>query len=371
MVQCQPYIKGSWAMSPKNNRIIRALQRQTVDRRPLWLMRQAGRYLPEYRKLRQQVTDFMTFCKTPDLACEASLQPLARFDLDAAIVFSDILTLPDAMGMDLAFIKGRGPVINNPIRSEKDIHQLKSIHVDTDLAYVMKTIHLIEHEVGHQLPIIGFAGSPWTVATYMVEGHSNKLFPVIRRMVYQAPNVMHHLLHRLTQVTIEYLNAQIAAGARVVMLFDTWGSLLSHQEYLEFSLAYMKEIAAQLTREIEGEPIPVVFFTKHALPWLEMIAESGCDAVGIDSTIDIAKAKLCVNDRVALQGNLDPFLLFATPSKIQQAVINVLDSFGCGPGLVFNLGHGVDQQTPIDHVNVMIETVHQHSQQAIWPTAQT
>lgn len=350
-------------MQLENDRILRALQGLPVDRRPIWLMRQAGRYLPEYRELRKRVPDFMTFCKTPELACEATLQPLARFALDAAIVFSDILTLPDAMGMDLQFISGKGPIIHNPIRSKTDVDKLKPVDMVSDLNYVMETIRLVTQEMGHKIPVIGFAGSPWTVATYMVEGQSNKLFSTIRSMVYQAPDILHALLRRLAKVTTEYLNAQIAAGARVVMLFDTWGGILAHQEYLEFSLAYMKDIAAQLTREIGGQHIPIVFFTKNASPWLEQIAESGCDAVGIDSTIEMATAKERVGDRVALQGNLDPFLLFAKPNKIQQAVIDIIDGFGDGPGLVFNLGHGIDKNTPIDNVTLLVEAVHQYGRQ--------
>ena len=351
-------------MPCENDRIIRALLRQSVDRRPIWFMRQAGRYLPEYRELRKRVPDFMTFCKTPELACQATLQPLARFVLDAAIIFSDILTIPDAMGMDLQFVSGKGPIINNPIRSKEDVAALKPLDVETDLNYVMEAIHLTHCEINDQVPIIGFAGSPWTVATYMVEGQSSKMFSIIRTMLYQSPDILHALLRRLAKATADYLNAQIAAGASVVMLFDTWGGILAHQEYLEFSLAYMKDIASQLTREVDGQRVPIIFFTKNAAPWLEQIAESGCDALGVDSTIEMAEAKRRVSDRVALQGNLDPFLLFAKPNRIQQAVIDILDGFGNGPGLVFNLGHGIDKQTPIDNVSLMVEAVHQYGRQA-------
>lgn len=351
-------------MKPENDRIIRALLRQPMDRRPLWMMRQAGRYLPEYRELRKRVPDFMAFCKTPDLACEVTLQPLERFALDAAIVFSDILTIPDAMDVDLEFVSGKGPIIRNPVRSMKDVENLRPVEVESDLGYVMETMRLIYREIGDKLPVIGFAGSPWTVATYMVEGQSTKTFSVIRRMVYEAPEVMHALLRQLAKTTAEYLNAQIAAGARVVMVFDTWGGVLANHEYPEFSLSYMQDIASQLTREVNGEKIPVVFFTKNASPWLEMIAESDCDAMGIDSTIEMSEAKRRVGDRVALQGNLDPFLLFGKKNKIQQAVIDILDGFGDGPGLVFNLGHGIDKQTPIENVQLMVEAVHQYGRQA-------
>ncbi|MCB1827204.1 MAG: uroporphyrinogen decarboxylase [Coxiellaceae bacterium] len=353
-------------MQPQNDRIIRALLQQPVDRRPIWLMRQAGRYLPEYRELRKRVPDFLSFCKTPELACEATLQPLSRFALDAAIVFSDILTIPDALGLDLQFVSGKGPVINDPIRSLNDVERLHAIDVEDALGYVMETIQLITAEIGDQTPVIGFAGSPWTVACYMVEGQGSKLFPAIRRMAYEAPDVMHALLKRLADVTVKYLNAQITAGARVVMLFDTWGGILGHHEYPEFSLAYMQMIAEQLIREVDGVKIPVVFFTKNASPWLSQIADSACDAVGIDSTIEMAVAKQRVGNRVALQGNIDPFLLFTKkPEKIQQAVIDILDGFGEGPGLVFNLGHGIDKNTPIENVSLLVESVHQYGRHVI------
>lgn len=352
-------------MTAKNNRLIDALLRRPVDRRPVWIMRQAGRYLPEYRELRKQVPDFMTFCKTPELACEATLQPLERFPLDAMIVFSDILTIPDAMGLDLSFVSEKGPVINNPIRSMDDLNKLKSVDAAEDLDYVMEAIRLIVAEKGDEVPLIGFAGSPWTVATYMVEGQSSKMFSMIRKMLYQSPDLMHALLQKIAEVTAAYLNAQIAAGARAVMLFDTWGGILANQEYSEFSLAYMQFIASKLTRDVDGEKIPVVFFTKNASPWLEVISESGCDAMGIDSTIDMATAKQRIGDRVALQGNLDPFLLFAKPEKIQQSVIDILDGFGTGPGLVFNLGHGIDRNTPIENVALMVEAVHQYGRQTL------
>lgn len=347
----------------ENDRLIRALLQQPVDRRPVWLMRQAGRYLPEYRQLRSQVPDFMTFCKTPELACEATLQPLARFPLDAAIVFSDILTIPDAMGLDLQFISGEGPVISDPIRSEADVKKLKPIDVEANLGYVMETLRLLHREIGTKLPIIGFAGSPWTVATYMVEGKSSRLFPTIRTMIYQRPGLAHALLTKIAETTVDYLNHQIEAGASVVMLFDTWGGVLGHQEYVEFSLAYMKYIAERLTREKAGQKIPVIFFTKNASSWIEMIADSGCDAMGVDSGLDMSSVKKRVKGKVALQGNLDPFLLYAKTSKIQQAVIDILDGFGEDPGLVINLGHGIDKTTPIENVTVLVEAVHQYGRQ--------
>ena len=352
-------------MTLENDRIIRALLRQPVDRTPIWLMRQAGRYLPEYRELRKRVPDFMTFCQTPELVWEATMQPLARFPLDAAIVFSDILTVPHAMGMYLLIASGEGPIIRNPIRSFSDVEKLKPITVEDDLAYVMETIRLINIELGNKIPLIGFAGSPWTVATYMVEGRGSKTFSTIKTMMYREPDLLHSLLRRLAKTTVDYLNAQIAAGVRAVMLFDTWGGVLSHNEYSDFSLRYMKDIASQLTREHLGERIPVVFFTKNSDPWLEAIAESGCDAISLDSTVDIAKARQRIGERVALQGNLDPYLLFSKPNRIQQAVIDILDGFGPAPGHVFNLGHGIDPATPIENVTLMVEAVHHYGQRSI------
>jgi len=347
-------------MTLENDRMIRALLRQPVDRRPVWLMRQAGRYLPEYLALRQRVPNFMTFCKTPDLVCTATLQPLSRFPLDAAILFSDILTIPDAMGMSLRFDPEKGPLINDPIRQECDLQRLKPVKVLKDLAYVIDAIRLVTKELDGQVPLIGFAGSPWTMAVYMVEGQSSKMFTQIRTMTYQSPQLLHTLLTRLAVVTVEYLNAQIVAGAKIVMLFDTWGGLLSYGEYLEFSLHYMRFIMQRLHRSFNGQPVPVILFTKNAAPWLSQIAASGCDAVGIDASLNMLTVKQQIGSQVALQGNLDPFLLFAKPEIIQQRVGELLDCFGSAPGLVVNLGHGVDRHTPVEGVAAMVEAVHQH-----------
>ena len=342
-----------------NDRLIKALLRQPVDRTPVWMMRQAGRYLPEYRALRQQVPDFMTFCKTPDLAVEVTLQPLARFALDAAIIFSDILTIPDAMGMQLEFVVGEGPVIHNPVRTERDVKTLTRPDVSRELDYVMQAISQCQQALVGKVPLIGFAGSPWTLATYMVEGGSSKFFAVIKGMLYREPTLLHKLLDKLAIVTIDYLNAQIAAGANAIMIFDTWGGVLTPATYKEFSLHYMQKIAEQLQREHEGQRIPVVFFTKNAAPWLETIAHSGCDAMGVDWTVDIGEVRERIGDKVALQGNLDPMTLFGAPESVRAEVQRILQNFGPHPGHVFNLGHGIHKDTPIESVTAMVDAVHE------------
>ena len=344
----------------KNDRLLRALLRQPVDRAPAWIMRQAGRYLPEYRALRAKVPDFMTFCKTPELACEVTLQPLRRFPLDAAIIFSDILTIPDAMGLDLQFMSGEGPVIHDPIRSEKDLQRLRVPETEQDLSYVMDAIKLVTRELKGDLPLLGFAGSPWTVATYMVEGRSSKTFQTIKTMLYREPKLLHALLEKITQATIDYLNAQIKAGVSAVMLFDSWGGVLSPAAYQEFSLAYMRKIGAAILREFQEQKIPLIFFTKGAAPYLEAIATSGCDAVGLDWTVDIQQARLRIGDKVALQGNMDPCVLFSSPERIRAEVNSILDAYGPGSGHIFNLGHGIDKETPIESVGVMLEALHRY-----------
>lgn len=324
-------------------------------------MRQAGRYLPEYRELRSKEPNFMRFCKTPELACEATLQPLKRFDVDAAILFSDILTIPDAMGMDLAILPEKGPVIDNPIRSQRDIEKLLMPDVHESLSYVMKAIALIRQEIAGRLPLIGFSGSPWTLACYMVEGSGSKVFHTIKSMLYSEPKMLHSLLTRLTEMVVNYLNAQIVAGVEAVMVFDTWGGLLARQPYKDFSLYYLKQIASGLNREVNGTKIPLIFFTKNGGYWLELIADSGCDAIGVDWMIDIEKAKKRVGNLVALQGNLDPAVLLSKPPQIQQVVKDIIQAYGTGSGHVFNLGHGVHQTTPPDNVAVMVDAVHELS----------
>lgn len=341
-----------------DSQFIEALWRRPVTRTPVWLMRQAGRYLPEYRALREQVPDFMNFCATPELAAQATLQPLHRFDLDAAILFSDILVIPHAMGMDVQFVKGDGPHFPQPLRSLQQIQQLQTQHIQERLQYVFTTIHLILKNMPRKLPLIGFAGSPWTCATYMVEGGSSKNFATIKTMLYREPQCLHQLLHKLTLATIDYLNAQIAAGVQAVMLFDTWGGVLSGEDYQRFSLHYLQQIAQNLQPAALNKPIPVIFFTKGGGQWLETIAASGCQAVGLDWTTPIAGARERIGSRVAIQGNLDPCLLLAQPEQIEQAVQKICQDYGPHPGHIFNLGHGVLPQTPPENVGVLIEAVH-------------
>jgi uroporphyrinogen decarboxylase len=344
-----------------NDRLIRALLRQPVDRTPIWIMRQAGRYLPEYRATRAKAGSFMQLCKTPELACEVTLQPLARFSLDAAILFSDILTIPDAMGLGLYFTEGEGPAFASPIRQKADVDRLPIPDPETELRYVIDAVRLIKQALGQKLPLIGFAGSPWTLATYMVEGGSSKQFNLVKTMLYREPQLLHSLLAKLAQAVTAYLNAQIAAGADAIMIFDTWGGLLTTPTYEEFSLAYMRRIVASLVRQVDGRTIPVILFTKGGQQWLEAIATSGCDAIGVDWTIELGEARKRVGDKVALQGNLDPAVLASTPEIIQRQVAAVLASYGPGPGHVFNLGHGITPGMPPDNVHALVEAVHKLS----------
>ncbi len=346
-----------------NHRLIKALLRQPVDRTPVWIMRQAGRYLPEYRQLRAKTPNFMQFCKTPELAAEATLQPLARFALDAAIIFSDILTIPDAMGVELEVISGQGPVIQNPIRHSRDIEQLRKPDIADDLGYVMDAIKLTVKALDAKVPLIGFAGSPWTMATYMVEGGSSRIFQMIKTMMYREPKLLHTLLQRLTDIVIDYLNAQIDAGAEVIMLFDSWGGVLTKAAFKEFSLRYLQQIAENIKRSHNGHKIPLIFFTKNGGQWLELLADTNCDALGLDWTVDLADARRRVGDQVALQGNLDPMLLFAKPEKIREEVATLIKQYGPGEGHVFNLGHGIHKDTPPEHVAVMVDAVHELSVQ--------
>jgi uroporphyrinogen decarboxylase len=342
----------------KNDRLLRALMRQPVDRTPIWIMRQAGRYLPEYRATRKRAGDFLTLCKTPELACEVTLQPLERFELDAAILFSDILTIPDAMNLGLYFSEGEGPRFKNPLRTEQDIAALGVPDPEEDLGYVMDGVRTIRQALDGRVPLIGFAGSPWTLATYMVEGGSSREFAVIKKMLFDRPDLLHRLLEVLTESIISYLNAQIAAGAQAVMVFDTWGGVLTPRDYKAFSLAYMSRIVAGLTRQSDGQPVPVILFSKGACQWLEIMADSGADALGVDWTVDIGQARKRVGDRVALQGNMDPSVLYASSERIQQEVRSILQSFGPGNGHVFNLGHGIHQHVDPDHVATLVNAVH-------------
>lgn len=341
----------------QNDRFLRALMRQPVDRTPIWMMRQAGRYLPEYRATRAQAGDFLSLCKNTPLACEVTLQPLERYPLDAAILFSDILTIPDAMGLGLYFETGEGPKFRNVIRSEADVAALPTLKADVDLDYVMNAVSTIRSALNGRVPLIGFSGSPWTLATYMVEGGSSRDFQEAKKLAYSQPEVMHRLLDHLADSVIDYLNCQIRAGAQAVQIFDTWGGVLSGWAYQEFSLAYMKKIADGLIRENEGRRVPLIIFTKNGGQWLEAMAESGADALGLDWTTDIGSARARVGDQVALQGNMDPTMLFAPKERIRQEVADILKRFGSGSGHVFNLGHGITPGVDPEHAGAFIEAV--------------
>lgn len=343
----------------KNNRLLNALRCQPVDYTPIWIMRQAGRYLPEYRELRKQEPNFLAFCKNPDLVCQATLQPLERFPLDAAIIFSDILTIADALELGLYFSEGEGPVFENPIRSEQDIKRLPELEIRSKLAYVAESIELVQQNLHLKVPLIGFAGSPWTQAAYIVEGRSSKTFSILKKMMYAHPTALHTLLEKLTAYTIDYLAMQIEAGVDTIMLFDTWGGILTQDSYLEFSLNYMTEITANIKNRYPD--IPVILFTKGGSSWLEMMTSSGCDALGLDWTINIQDAKAKVGNHVALQGNLDPTILYATPTKIKEEVEKILIAYGNKPGHIFNLGHGIYPDVPPEHVEFLVHIVHELS----------
>lgn len=345
----------------KNDTFIRALLRQPVDYTPIWIMRQAGRYLPEYNQTRARAGDFLSLCKNTELATEVTLQPLERFSLDAAILFSDILTIPDAMGLGLYFAAGEGPRFEHPLREEAAIRSLIVPDPNTHLRYVMDAVTSIRKALDNRVPLIGFSGSPFTLACYMVEGASSKDYHQIKTMLYARPDLLHHILDITTQAVIAYLNAQIEAGAQAVMIFDSWGGVLSHAAYQEFSLRYMQQILAGLKREHDGERVPNIVFTKGGGLWLESIAESGCDAVGLDWTVDIGEARRRIQDKVTLQGNLDPAVLFSSPETIAAEAEKILASYGHGHGHVFNLGHGISQFTPPENVKALVDAVHAQS----------
>lgn len=345
----------------KNDRFLRALLREPVDVTPVWIMRQAGRYLPEYRATREKAGSFMQLCTNPELACEVTLQPLRRFALDAAILFSDILTIPDAMGLGLYFAEGEGPNFRNPVRSAADIAKLAVPDPEDRLRYVMDAVRLIRRELNGSVPLIGFAGSPWTLATYMVEGGSSKEFARIKKLMFDEPALAHQLLATTARAVTVYLNAQVAAGAQAIMIFDTWGGVLTARDYREFSLRYMQEIVANLTREHDGRKVPVILFTKGGGPWLEAIAAAGGDAVGLDWTCDLGMARQRIGGKVALQGNMDPSVLYASPVRIRAEVETILASYGAGSGHVFNLGHGIHTGVNPDHVAALVDEVHRAS----------
>lgn len=342
----------------KNDRFLRALLKQSVDVTPVWMMRQAGRYLPEYRATRDKAGDFMSLCKNAELACEVTLQPLERFPLDAAILFSDILTIPDAMGLGLYFETGEGPRFKKVISNMADVNALPIPDTEQDLGYVMQAVRTIRKELNGRVPLIGFAGSPWTLATYMVEGGSSKDFRKIKAMAYDTPEVVHALLTKLTRSVINYLNGQILAGAQAIQIFDTWGGNLASNAYLEFSLSYMQQIVKGLIKEHEGRQVPVILFTKNGGQWLEAMADTGATALGLDWTCDIKQARARVGDKVALQGNMDPSVLYANTSAICEEVGRILAGYGNGSGHVFNLGHGITPEVNPDNAAAFINAVH-------------
>jgi uroporphyrinogen decarboxylase len=340
---------------------INALLKKEVKRTPIWVMRQAGRYLPEYRSTRKKAGDFISLCKSSELACEVTLQPLERFDLDAAILFSDILTIPDAMGLGLHFIEGEGPRFSKPLSNLIDIERLTKPDVGDKLTYVFDAVSIIKKNLKNRAPLIGFSGSPWTLATYMVEGGSSKNFSKVKALMFQNPSHMHQLLDILADTVIDYLNAQIEAGADSVMIFDTWGGLLNKQCYENFSLQYMTKIVDDLHRNYEGKTIPVTLFTKGGSAWLEQIAASGCDGIGLDWTIELGEAERRVGSQVALQGNLDPSVLYASPEVIVSEVKKVLNQFKGKTGHVFNLGHGIMPDVDPENMKILVDAVHTYS----------
>jgi uroporphyrinogen decarboxylase len=349
-------------MTPlSNDRFLRALLREPVDMTPVWMMRQAGRYLPEYRATRERAGSFVNLCRTPELACEVTLQPIDRYPLDAAILFSDILVVPDAMGLGLTVNEGVGPRFDRPVQSAAAVEALGIPDPEVELKYVIDAVRLIRRELNGRVPLIGFAGSPWTMATYAVEGKGSKEFHIIKTMMYREPKVLHMLLDKLARTVISYLNAQIAAGAQAVMVFDTWGGALSTTAYQEFSLRYMQQIVEGLRHEHDGKRVPCILFTKGGGQWLELIAATGCDAAGLDWTVDIGAARRRVGDRIALQGNMDPAILLAPAPRIREEVASILAQYGAGSGHVFNLGHGITPDVDPEHAGAFIEAVHELS----------
>jgi uroporphyrinogen decarboxylase len=344
----------------KNDTFLRALMREPTPYTPIWIMRQAGRYLPEYNATRKKAGSFLALAQTPELACEVTLQPLERFALDAAILFSDILTVPDAMGLGLFFVEGEGPKFERPVRTEADVARLEVPPMER-LRYVFDAVALIRKSLDGRVPLIGFSGSPFTLACYMIEGGGSDDFRHVKTMMYARPDLLHRILDVNARAVTEYLNAQIAAGAQAVQLFDTWGGSLAHGAYQEFSLAYARQVLQRVTRVREERVVPRILFTKGGGQWLEDMAASGADALGIDWQTSLAAARRQVGDKVALQGNLDPHVLFAPPNVIGAEAQRVLDAYGHGNGHVFNLGHGISQHTPPEHVQALVEAVHVRS----------
>ena len=345
----------------KNDTFLRALRREATLYTPIWIMRQAGRYLPEYNATRKRAGNFLTLCKTPELATEVTLQPLARFPLDAAIIFSDILTIPDAMGLELYFVEGEGPKFRRPLRDEAAIKALRAPDPEEQLGYVMAAIRMTVGALDGRVPLIGFSGSPYTLACYMIEGGGSDDFRLVKTMLYDRPDLLKHILAINAQAVTAYLKAQVSAGAQALMIFDTWGGSLAHGAYLEFSLPYMQQIVTALKSDPATQNVPLVLFTKGGGLWLERLAATGCEALGLDWTQDLTAARLRVGERVALQGNLDPMSLFAAPQQVRAQVAGALAAFGSGNGHVFNLGHGISQHTPPDRVAALVAAVHELS----------
>ncbi|HWQ37000.1 MAG TPA: uroporphyrinogen decarboxylase [Burkholderiales bacterium] len=348
---------------PRNDTLLRALLREPTPYTPVWIMRQAGRYLPEYNVTRAKAGSFLDLCRDPDLATEVTLQPLARFALDAAILFSDILTIPDAMGLGLTFVEGEGPRFERPVRDEWEIRNLRSPDPETHLRYVLDAVTQIRKALADEVPLIGFAGSPFTLACYMIEGRGGTDFLEVKRMLYARPDLMHAILEVNAAAVAACLNAQIESGAQAVMLFDTWGGILSQAAFHEFSLRYIEQVMSQLKRTCNGAIVPRVAFTKGGGPWLESLAGCGADALGVDWTVSLGEARRRVGDRVALQGNLDPAVLLTSPEITVRETREVLASYGKGAGHVFNLGHGVSQHTPPENVAALVEAVHSISRE--------
>lgn len=346
----------------KNDVFLRALMREPVPYTPIWLMRQAGRYLPEYNETRARAGSFMGLAQNPEYACEVTLQPLRRFDLDAAILFSDILTIPHAMGLGLDFVAGEGPQFAHPVRTEEDVAKL-AVPDMGKLQYVFDAVSLIRKELDGKVPLIGFAGSPWTIGCYMVEGQGSDDYRLIKTMLYSRPDLLHHMLNINAQATSRYLNAQIQAGAQAVMIFDSWGGVLADRLFQEFSLTYTRQVVQGLTREREGRKVPVIVFTKGGGAWLEEIAACGCDAVGLDWTVSLGQARRRTQDKVALQGNIDPMALFGGDEAIRTEARRVIDDFGTvgEGGHVFNLGHGISRFSPPEAVATLVDEVHAYS----------
>jgi len=349
----------------KNDLYLRALRGEKIERTPIWVMRQAGRYLPEYRATRAQAGDFLTLCKTPELACEVTMQPIDRFGLDAAILFSDILTIPDAMGLELVLEEGVGPVFNKPIRCQADIDRLAVPDAEQELGYVMDAVRVIRKELDGRVPLIGFTGSPWTLASYMVEGSGSKEFRRIKGLMFESPSSAHQLLKIVTESVIQYLKAQVAAGAQSLMVFDTWGGMLSTTNYQAFSLTYMEQIVRAIKSDENTADTPIVLFTKGGGQWLEMMADTGCDGLGLDWTVDLAQAKSRVGDRVVLQGNMDPVVMNTGAAEVEQNALQVLEAYGqhaaSDRGHIFNLGHGIQPFAKPENMAALVQAVQNNS----------